>query len=838
MKQIARGLCIRISLLLCFLVGGKASLKAADLANAPSEDLLKVYTKLRVLRARDQGAVAENVVWKRDAGTFTFKDGRLAFAAPVEGRVLAAAFMGDGTFELNPPTAIDRHQVERFTKGEKLSDSFKEAVFFFTDNSFDELQKLVNIRPGVDAQAAGNLLESAQKKYEEEFNGWWENAAKGHPVMRNLAARMLADLTDPSSRGFFLADLKTEHHDELLYHISWNRDTLLLPFFANDEEVMLVHYKHSEYHEWWSGFHQAEEYAQNPRPEHRRLLAHCRQEYIEADISKDNHLSVVSTMEFEVSGGPLRVLPLSLAGVLRINSVLGAAGEKLSFIQEDRKLDSDPWIIFPEPAASGRPYTMKIAYEEQSTHETRIVHQQGSGLYYVVERESWFPSFGAFDDRGQYFLHFHSPKKYTFVATGQRVKSVKEGDSVESNWESETPYSVVGFNYGDFVESSQSDGRLTVTAYSGREVPDILKGLQSAMEMRDFTSGRAGGGSEAQTGIMTGGFNTAANVKFAAAQSFQAMKLFEFYFGELPFKSISVTEQPVMGYGQSWPTLIYLPFDSLLDSTTRHSLRLQDSAEGREFYNVVAVHEMSHQWWGHLVGWKTYHDQWLSEGFAHFSAALYLKQFDPKQFREFWDLRRKWLLSNDQTGHRPVDVGPLWLNYQTNSYPEPRTSARLIYDKGSYVLEMLRTLMEAPKQKNPDAPFIAMMRDYASTYAGKNASTEEFRRIVEKHSGEPMEWFFNQWVYGMEVPHYGFSYQLKDAGGGKTVLQFALTQSGVSDSFFMKMPIYAYVNGGPRRLGFITVKGPTTSKGEVPLPFSPEKITADENHSILCTMKQ
>jgi hypothetical protein len=40
---------------------------------------------------------------------------------------------------------------------------------------------------------------------------------------------------------------------------------------------------------------------------------------------------------------------------------------------------------------------------------------------------------------------------------------------------------------------------------------------------------------------------------------------------------------------------------------------------------------------------------------------------------------------------------------------------------------------------------------------------------------------FNQWVYGMEVPHYEFSYQLEDAGGGKAALQFALTQSGLSD---------------------------------------------------------
>jgi hypothetical protein len=425
------------------------ALKAADLATAPSGDLLKVYARLQELQASDQGAVAENVVWKRDAATFTLKDGRLVFAAPVEGRVLAAAFTGQAIFELDPPTAIDRHQIERFTKGERLSDHFKEAVFFFTDSSFDELQKLVNIRPGADNQAGGKLLAAAQKKYREQFNGWWENFIKGHPAMRNLAARMLADLTDPTNRGFFLADLKTEHHDELLFHISWNRDTLLLPFFATDEEVMLVHYKHEQYYEWWSGFHLAEEYARSSHPEHRTLLIHCRQEHIEAEISKDNHLSAVSTMEFEVPGGAPRILPLSLTGVLRISSVLGEGGNKLAFIQEDRKLESDPWVILPEPANPGRSYSIKIAYAEDSTRESRIVHQEGTGLYFVVERESWFPSFGAFDDRAQYSLHFRSPKKFKFVATGRKLNAEMAKEFVESSWESEIPYTVIGFNYGD-----------------------------------------------------------------------------------------------------------------------------------------------------------------------------------------------------------------------------------------------------------------------------------------------------------------------------------------------------------------------------------------------------
>ncbi len=833
-------------LLLTWYAGGASAFapatawgQAADLAAAPPQDLMRVYKQLRSLRGGDQWAIAENVAWKRDAATFTFQEGRLSFAAPVEGHVLAAVFTGRGAFQLNPPTAIAQHQLARFAKGAKLEDSFREAVFFFTDDSWAELQKLVMVRSGGDVQAASKALASAQNKYAESFNDWWENERRGNFTMRNLAARMLADLSDPSSRGFFLADFKGEHHGDLLYHISWNRDPLWLPELSNDEEVILLHYHRNNYFEWWAGFHLGEEYARTSRPEHRALFAHCRQERIDAEVSKDRQMSATADMEVEVPGGPARLLPLKLRGVLRISSVEDAANKKLFFIQEDRKLDNDPWVILPEPAVAGRVYNLRIAYEEDSTRDSRIIYQQGSGLYYVTARESWFPSFGAFDDRTRFVMRIRSPKKYTFVGTGHRASSEKRGDALETGWESEIPYGVVGFNYGDFVDKSQSDANLTVTAYSGREIPDELKGLQSAIDAAELAGGAGGSRNIAgQLGIMTGGFNTSHMAGYAAATSYQALKLFEFYFGPLPFKTVSVTGQPVRGYGQSWPTLIFLPYDSLLDSTTRHSLRLQDSAEAREFYNIVAVHEMAHQWWGHLVGWKTYHDQWLSEGFAEFSAALYLKKFDPKKWNSFWELKRKWLLSNNRAGHHPVDVGPLWLNYQLNAYLEPENSTYLIYYKGAYVLEMLRSLMEDPRATNPDARFIAMMRDFVSTYAGKNASTEDFRRVVEKHAGEPMDWFFNEWVYGTEVPHYDFSYQLKDGGAGKTSLQFSITQSGVSDSFSMRVPFYVYVNGSPRRLGFLRVLGSSTLSDSISLPFRPDKVTLDETRSILCTMKQ
>jgi aminopeptidase N len=547
------------------------------------------------------------------------------------------------------------------------------------------------------------------------------------------------------------------------------------------------------------------------------LLAHCRQENIDAEIAKDNRLSAMASMEIEAPGGTARVLPLSLEGVLRISSIQDAQGKKLSFIQEARELDSDPWIILPEPAGPGKVYNVKIAYEEDSTPDSRIVYHQGAGLFYVTARDSWFPSFGAFDDRARYTLHFLSPKRFTFLGTGRLVKSTKGKEGLATDWDSDVPLSVVGFNYGDFAEKSQSDPSLTVTAYGGREVPDEL--------------------APAKNSPLGGGINTSSMLGYAAGVSYQALKLYQYYFGPLPFKTISVTEQPVMGYGQSWPTLIFLPYDSLLDSTTRHFFGFQVSAEEAEFYNVVAIHEMAHQWWGHLVGWKTYRDQWLSEGFAEFSASLYVNKAHTEKIRSYWDLKRRFLLSKNSVGHRPVDVGPLYLNGQLNARLEPQNSY-MIYAKGAYVLEMIRLLMEDSRQRDPDQHFIDMMHDFVATYANRNASTADFQHIVEKHMGEPMDWFFNEYVYGTEIPTYDFQYTIKPAPGGKSILQCSLTQSRVSDQFQMRVPVYLAMGKGIQRRGFIHVKGSTTVPVEIPLSARPDRISIDEYHDVLAIEHQ
>jgi hypothetical protein len=204
----------------------------------------------------------------------------------------------------------------RFTESPRLSDTFSQAALFFTDDSFQQVQRLTKVGAGADAGGASRAVSGVQRRFQEDYNGWWSNVSRGNPEVRNLAGRMLADLSDPTSKRFFLASFKADHAGDLIFSVSWNRDTVLLPGFGNSDEVMLLHVKPGNYAEWWAGFHLREEYGSSPHPDHRTLLAHCRTEVLDLDITKGNHIAASADMEFEVIKGEPRVLPMSLNGVL------------------------------------------------------------------------------------------------------------------------------------------------------------------------------------------------------------------------------------------------------------------------------------------------------------------------------------------------------------------------------------------------------------------------------------------------------------------------------------------------------------------------------------------
>jgi aminopeptidase N len=172
----------------------------------------------------------------------------------------------------------------------------------------------------------------------------------------------------------------------------------------------------------------------------------------------------------------------------------------------------------------------------------------------------------------------------------------------------------------------------------------------------------------------------------------------------------------------------------------------------------------------------------------------------------------------------------------------PRTEnayQNVTYPKGAYVLQMLRSMMYDPDDK--DKAFIAMMHDFVESHRERAATTESFKAIAERHMTKLMDlgkngrldWFFGEWVYGTQVPRYHFEYQLAPADGGKVKLHMTVTQSEVDERFAMLVPVFADFGKGMVRLGQVAIIGDTTRSVDVLLPGQPKKVAVNAYREIL-----
>jgi hypothetical protein len=96
-----------------------------------------------------------------------------------------------------------------------------------------------------------------------------------------------------------------------------------------------------------------------------------------------------------------------------------------------------------------------------------------------------------------------------------------------------------------------------------------------------------------------------------------------------------------------------------------------------------------------------------------------------------------------------------------------------------------------------------------------------------------LDWFFNEWVYGTQVPRYHFEYQLAAADGGKVKLHMTVTQSEVDERFAMLVPIFADFGKGMVRLGQVAIIANTTRSVDVLLPGQPKKVALNAYREIL-----
>jgi hypothetical protein len=232
--------------------------------------------------------------------------------------------------------------------------------------------------------------------------------------------------------------------------------------------------------------------------------------------------------------------------------------------------------------------------------------------------------------------------------------------------------------------------------------------------------------------------------------------------GDLPYPNLTVALVESLTPGGHSPG--YFAVLNWPATPTSFFQRRNDPASFDRFPDFYLAHEIAHQWWGQAVGWRNYHEQWLSEGFAQYFAAMYAAQTsgsDPpgdELFRDVIRQMRRWAFEMSDQG--PISLGSRLGHLQSDS----RIFRALVYNKGALVLHMLRQLVG-------DDVFFRGLRRFYQNSRFQSVGTLDFQVAMESESERPLTDFFDRWIYGSKLPRLAFSYHVESGEAVLTVRQ-------------------------------------------------------------------
>ncbi len=801
------------------------------------------YAALRAARPDGRRVAVENLVVERDVLRFQFDAGAFHWLSPVDGRTVGGVFLGAGSYRLTPATESERRHLALVTGEEGLevlSDSFDALVLLFVDETAGEIEGQRGVTAGPPDPRAVAVWEKHLERQRKEFR-------------TNFHLRLLQDLLNVPglTNGVFMAFVNGKRFPPALAWVDYmgNAALRLVPT-ASGEDTALYVVDPTRGGLWYLSHRRLE--VETGRSSPLRHLTDAHHYTVETEVLKNDDIRGTTSIRFQPRMSGIRVVPVELWSRLRLREAsfaLATAGGEgtdwrpLPFVQEAKDEDADAAVVLPEPLAGGAEVLLRLSYEGED-----VLSDAGDGNFVVSARTSWYPNLGTLSDLATYELTYRVPAKNQVVSVGKLVESREEGAHNVSVWRADRPVRVAGFNYGRFklLERKDEETGLLLKVYTNPGTPDIIREIDSVIlrsqGLRESSDGTTVIPSET-LGPTIGQVNTERLAESALADAANAARVASVYFGPLVQEHVAITQQSQWSFGQSWPSLIFLPYVAFMHGGLRAQLGLNLPGEELE---SLGYHELAHQWWGHQLGWDSFRDQWLSEGFAEFTSALVIHHVQGWQgYDEFWRKARESILDKPPgNAVANYQAGPLTQGWRLANHRSPSAYGAVVYSKGGFVLHMLRMLMREPAQPTPDAAFIAMMKDFVGRYAGKSPSTADFQKVVEAHmvpamnaTGDgKMDWFFRQWVYGTDLPRYSHDLAVEPVGKDLYRVRGKVTQSGVPADFRMLVPVYLdFGKVGLHRLGVLTLVGSSEQGVDVTvkLPKKPRKVVLNAHYEVL-----
>jgi hypothetical protein len=771
-----------------------------------------------------------------------FDDGTLAFTEDICGRITGAYFEGAGEIRLRPPNKVERESMALFTGMAILEEQFSSAYLRFNDDTAAVLQPFLS--PAEDAS---------------DFVKQWNE------ISRTLAGtdglRLLLDFSHflPTPDGKESArEFPRLLHAHLLgrklgaFEVFWDG--------ANAEPVWVGQPRAKDdvlYFDTWTSFVPNAVAGEAPRGATVNDVATTAFR-IRASVQPPRRLQASTEIDVRVRSGGERTLVFELSRYLKVDHV--DEGEKpVDFLQNQaiegtqlqRKANDLVALVFPAPLAAGQ--TLKLHF----TYAGDVLSEQGAGLLYVGERGTWYPSFGL--SPAQFDLEFRYPAAWTLIATGRKISGAGDEDATEdtvgervSHWVSERPMAVAGFNLGRYVRAEAKAGDVVVEAFGTKGVERSFP--KAPAEMMGAPTFSRGGFPRATIQepivVVPPPPSPARNVQGVADRAAKAIESFSAWFGPYPYTSLALTQMPG-DLSQGWPGLVFLSSYAFLSPQEQADLKLDPVR--RLLDTQVMVHETAHQWWGDLVLWKTYRDQWFIEGLANYSALLALEQQNPIQFRQVLEKCRSDLLSKNQDGELLRTAGPVTLGQRLISSHFPGGYEAISYERGTWLFHMLRSMLRDSegatysrnRKTNPDEPFFRALRKVRERYAGKSISTRELMQVFEEELPRPLwyenhhtlDWFVDGWINGTAIPRLtARDVRITPKEHGAAV-SGVIVQKDAPEDLVTAVPVYAMTSGNSLVfLGEVLADGAETSF-RLNAPMDARKVVLDPKQTILTTLK-
>lgn len=789
----------------------------------------------RVYKVRDASL-------SRPAIQISLQDGTIAFTQDVMGRITGAFFEGDGEVLLTPAGEVERRSMSLFTGMAILEEHFSTAYFRFNDDSANELKP--DLRPPENA---------------EEFITHWgetaQNLAQGDAIRLLLSfSRMLptkagvssSEAWDASDRFLHARLQGTKLGIFDVYYDSMSREQIEVGQAKTGESG-------ATYYDVWASFKPLTPTSKQGSEQAASDPIVVRDYKISTEVRPPREIHSHAQLQVEVKEAGARTLLFELSRSLRVESVK-MDGQPAEFIhnpavegtQLARRGNDVVAVVLPEAAHAGQKISMEFTYGGE------VLAEAGTGLLYVGARGIWYPNRGL--AMANFDLKFEYPQEWTLVATGKPIPDPDAADVARdigeksARWVSERPIPVAGFNLGKYKMVTAQAGPVVVDTYATPNVERDFPNAGTRVIESELPSRRPPLPLPPAV-ILPARPSPVRNEVTVGESAARAIRYYAERFGPYPYSSLALTQFPGRD-SQGWPGLVFLSSYAFLDERDREQLHF-DSLRSLE-QQIIPAHETAHQWWGDLISWSSYRDQWFSEGLANYCALMMLEEKNPAGFREIMNKYREDLVVLNKDGVSPKDAGPVTLGGRLLSSRLPEGYEAISYGRGTWLFHMLRTMLnDASAQESkrgghnvpgPDEPFVRALRKVRERYQGKAISTRELLSVFAedlppslRYEGkQSLDWFLDGWVNGTALPRLELKTVKFTSKGTGTVVTGTILQKDAPENLVTSVPVYGVLSGKqpPVLLGRIFADG-EESPFHLPAPAGVRKVVLDPNETIL-----